>query len=99
MLCKTLQIASYHFKTQIRNTFNADAINFKSLASRTFAAKHLLLKRNFSTHKKKHFKNTKVQNLYSELFDKFTNAIIFHLLQAQHVTDLKKKSSGAGGGT
>ena len=39
------------------------------------------------------------QYLSSKLFDKFTNAIIFHLLQAQHVTDLKKKSSGAGGGT
>ena len=99
MLCKTLRIASYHFRTQIRNTFNADAINFKSFAFRTFAAIHLLRKGNFSTYKNKHCKNTKAQNLSSKLFDKFTNAIIFHLLQAQHVTDLKKKSSGAGGGT
>jgi len=87
MLCKTLRTASYHFRTQIRTTFNADTINFKSLAFRTFAAAHLFLKGNFSTHKEKHCKNTKAQNLSSKLFDKFTNAIIFHLLQAQHVTD------------
>ena len=89
MLCKTLRIASYHFRTQIRHTFNVDTI-ILILGTQDVCSDIPFAKVNFSTHKSKHCKKTQALNFSSKLFDKFTDAIILHLLQAQNFHGLEE---------
>ena len=95
MLCKTLRIASYHFRTQIRHTFNVDTIVL-ILGTQDVCSDILFAKVNFSTQKSKHWKKTKALNRSSKLFDKLTNAIIFNLLQAQNCYGLEEEKYWCG---